>query len=92
MKTVDKLMNNGFKLIAKENNGTEVYAKFTGYEDCIQYYYCKDGIVLNNTPETISYSWALLFKGIANELREDCIKNNINIENKWTYKNGSYIV
>ena len=82
MKTVDKLMNNGFKLIAKENNGTEVYAKFTGYEDCIQYYYCKDGIVINNIPEIITYSRLLLYKEMADNLREQCVNMNINIENK----------
>ena len=82
MKTVDKLMNNGFKLIAKENNGTEVYAKFTGYEDCIQYYYCKDGIVINSIPEIITYSRLLLYKEMADNLREQCVNMNINIENK----------
>ena len=82
MKTVDKLMNNGFKLIAKENNGTEIYAKFTGYEDCIQYYYCKDGIVINNIPEIITYSRLLLYKEMADNLREQCVSMNINIENK----------
>ena len=82
MKTVDKLMNNGFKLIAKENNGTEIYAKFTGYEDCIQYYYCKDGILINNIPEIITYSRLLLYKEMTDNLREQCVNMNINIENK----------
>lgn len=45
MKTKEQLKEDGFIYIATNaTNNIEVWAKFTGYEDCIQYIDYKEGV------------------------------------------------
>ena len=68
MKTEKQLIEKGFKLATIRDNGVKVYCKFTGYEDCIQYYYCLNSQVINIQPEVVTYEQLEMFKGIKNVL------------------------
>ena len=68
MKTEKQLIEKGFKLAMIKNNGVKIYCKFTGYEDCIQYYYCLNGESINNQPEVITYGQLEMFEMIKKAL------------------------
>ena len=75
-----ELKKNGFKYIATQNNKAkiEVWAKFSGWEDVIQYYlYFPEEDKTNMTLSTISYSQLSLFEIMHDKLQNNFLKDNI---------------
>lgn len=80
--TKQELIEQGFKYIATQNCGqkTEVWARFTGWEDAIQYWYYFPEIDQTNpgSVNVISFVSQLgLFEIMADKMREDFIKNDV---------------
>ena len=75
--------DNEFKYIATNlSNGIEVWARFTGYNDCIQYIYKKDGEQIGDIMTT-DFSRLVLEGTMLEKLRDDFIKQEIKMSAKW---------
>lgn len=68
-----------FKKIGSYGNGMTMYAKFTGYLDCIQYYFkLSNG---DKTPlQTIQYSQLDMFRKLYQEMNKDLFKEDIKVD------------
>ena len=80
--TKQELIEQGFKYIATQNceQKTEVWARFTGWEDMIQYWYYFPEIDQTNlgSVNVISFvSQIGLFEIMADKMRGDFLKNDI---------------
>lgn len=69
--SIEKLINKGFEKVIEFENGLSVYAKLTGYEDNIQYYLCRNGESISNSPQVISYQSALMFEAMAQYFEDE---------------------
>lgn len=67
-KKLEKILNDGFKKVYEEGL-TETYAKFTGCDECIQYYIVINGTFISNYPNTISLSSLKMFNKIYENLK-----------------------
>ena len=82
--TKQELIEQGFKYIATQNcaQKTEVWARFTGWEDAIQYWYYFPEIDQTNpgSVNVISFVSQLgLFEIMSDKMRGDFLKNDIKI-------------
>ena len=80
--TKQELIEQGFKYIATQNCGQkiEVWARFTGYKDAIQYWYYFPEIDQTNpgSVNVISFVSQLgLFEIMAGKMRGDFLKNDV---------------
>lgn len=80
--TKQELIEQGFKYIATQNceQKTEVWARFTGWEDAIQYWYYFPEIDQTNpgNVNVISFVSQLgLFEIMADKMRGDFLKNDV---------------
>lgn len=80
--TKQELIEHGFKYIATQNceQKTEVWARFTGWEDAIQYWYYFPETDQTNpgSVNVISFVSQLgLFEIMADKMRGDFLKNDI---------------
>lgn len=78
--TKGQLLNSGFKHISTQNSDakTELWAKFTGWEDAIQYYYYfPDEDKTSPIIMTISFMQLEMFSQIRDSLRVDFLKQDI---------------
>ena len=64
LKTKEQLKEEGFIYIATNvENDLEIWAKFTGYEDCIQYINYKDGVRIGEI-QTTTFGRLTLFQNM----------------------------
>lgn len=79
------LINQGYKYIATQNCDieTEIWAKFTGYEDTISYVYYnpQNDTVIENTRQTISYTYLDMLAQMRDKMRENFLKEDIKYDN-----------
>ncbi len=86
------LINQGYKYIATQNCNvkTEIWAKFTGYEDIISYvcYNPQNDAVIENTRQTISYTSLDMMVQIRNKMREYFLKEDVKYDSSciWSEK------
>ncbi len=52
MKTKQELIDEGFTYISKNQNDMEVWAKFTGWHDCVQFINFKEGVYIGDIQTT----------------------------------------
>ena len=75
------LINQGYRYIATQNCDvkTEMWAKFTGYEDTISYvcYNPTDDTVIEHTRQTISYTYLDMMAQMRDKMRENFLKDDI---------------
>ncbi|MEE1255624.1 MAG: hypothetical protein UHN47_03815 [Lachnospiraceae bacterium] len=75
-----ELINQGYKYIASKNCDvkTEIWAKFTGYEDIISYvcYNPQNDTVIEKTRQTISYTHLDMMAQMRDKMREDFLKKD----------------
>jgi Cu2+-containing amine oxidase len=79
LKTKQQLIDEGWKFIAinrKERMNIEVYARFTGYQDIIQWIYHKEG-TMTSDKQVVSYGELCLKEKMLKVMREDYMKQNI---------------
>ena len=69
---------------------TEIWAKFTGHEDTISYVYYnpKNDTVIENTRQTISYTYLDMLAQMRDKMRENFLKEDIKYDNSciWSEK------
>lgn len=79
------LINQGYKYIATQNCDikTEIWAKFTGYEDIISYicYNPKDDIAIESTRQTTSYTYLDMLAQMRDKMRENFLKEDVKYDN-----------
>jgi len=87
LKTKEQLAEEGFIHISTNIvNDLEVWAKFTGYEDCIQYINYKDGVRIGEI-QTTSFGRLILFEQMYHKMMQYPKVNQMgvleNISEKW---------
>jgi hypothetical protein len=91
--TKQELTNNGFKYISTHNCGqkTELWAKFTGYLDTIQYIYYLPNVdkTIPNNANTTSYLQIDMFAQIRDKMRNDFLKYDIQYDKEGTWSDDS---
>lgn len=78
--TKKELLDSKFKYISTQNSAakTELWAKFTGWEDAIQYYYYfPEEDKTSPVAMTISFMQLEMFSQIRDSLRNDFLKQDI---------------
>lgn len=86
-KTNQELKSLGFEFIAKNQNGLEVWAKFSGYSDIVQYVDQKEGFYTSDV-QTISFSQLCLFEIMLRTLNfKQFFQKDIKIDNMWINDN-----
>lgn len=91
--TKQELIEQGFKYIATQNceQKTEVWARFTGWEDMIQYWYYfpKTDQTNPGNVNTISFVGQIgLFEIMADEMRMDFLNKDIKYDNTCIWKSS----
>lgn len=71
MRNIEKLKAQGFKFITEKRN-IQVWAKFTGYEDCVQYVYVSNNNEI--TMEITNFSTLMLQHCLYEGLSKDFFK------------------
>ncbi len=87
--TKGELLDSGFKYISTQNSDTkiELWAKFTGWEDAIQYiYYFPEENKTSPIVMTTSYMQLEMFAQMRDSLRVDFFKQDIKYDSTqiWT--------
>nr|DAV96829.1 MAG TPA: hypothetical protein [Caudoviricetes sp.] len=87
--TKGQLLNSGFKHISTQNSDakTELWEKFTGWEDAIQYYYYfPDEDKTSPIVMTTSFMQIEMFSQMRDSLRGDFLKQDIKYDSTqiWT--------
>ena len=79
--TKQEMINQGYKYVATQNNGSkmELWAKFNGYMDTVVYLYYNPEIdvALEQTRQTISYLQLDMMAQMRDRMREDFLKLDI---------------
>lgn len=81
--TKQQLIDNGFKYITTQSNDykIEMWAKFSGYEDTIQYYYYyPNEDATSPNIQTVSYLQLDMFAQMRDEMRNDLLKQDIKFD------------
>jgi hypothetical protein len=73
LKTRQQLIDEGFKYITSNQNDMEIWAKFTGSDDCIQYVIFKEG-EYNGDIQTITFGNLVLFEKMYKVMLNDFFK------------------
>ena len=87
----EELTRRGYKYIATQNSESklELWAKFTGYDDIVEYLYYNPitGMSIDSTKKQESYTHIDLMSQLRDRMREDFVKYNIqyDISNRWIY-------
>ena len=83
------LINKGYKHVCTQNSESkiELWAKFNGYKDTIvyMYYVPETDIVLEQTRQTISYTYLDMMAQMRDKMRNDFLKFDVEYdkENIW---------
>jgi len=90
-KTNQELKDSGCVYIATNQMGLEVWAKFSGYEDIVQYVDQKEGFYTSDV-QTISFSQLCLFEIMLKTLNfKQFFQQDIKVDNVWTNDNYSEV-
>ena len=82
--TNQELKDSGYVYIAINQMGLEVWAKFSGYEDVVQYIDQKEGEYTSDI-QTISFGKLCLFEMMLKTLNfKQFFQQDIKVENVWT--------
>lgn len=81
MRTKQELIEQGFKFVTQNSTGVEICAKFTEYQDNIQYVTVTNGVEV--CMNVISYANLMMLEKISIGLRKDLLKKDIKPTGYW---------